>query len=149
MGNMIWKLIGAILLNLLPIILFVVFDYKTIFFVSYVVTPMPLFCCCYEIFYLSKCSICLGSKTITIKRPFHKNIEYPLLEVRWSAIQVTFRGCDIYIYRGSKKIMRITNGWENYDMLMTFPHLHPNRGIELDLIKNRNNRLKNERKYKI
>jgi hypothetical protein len=31
---------------------------------------------------------------------------------------------------------------------MTFPHLHPNRLIELELIKRRNERLKLERQYK-
>ncbi|MBR5187618.1 MAG: hypothetical protein IKW18_04015 [Clostridia bacterium] len=45
-------------------------------------------------------------------------------------------------------MMKITNGWDHYDFLMTFPHLHPNRLIEIELIKRRNERLKLERKYK-
>ena len=147
---MLLKLIGAVLFNLIPIILFIIFDYKTIFFALYTVAPLPLFLCVYEIFYLSKCSICFGNKTITIKRPLHSDVEYPLLEVKWSAVQIGLgRGCDIYIHRGSKKIMRITDSWDNYDILMTFPHLHLERSIEKQLIKRRNDRLKNERKYKI
>ena len=55
---------------------------------------------------------------------------------------------NIYLCQGKKKIMKISDRWENYDFLMTFPHLHPNRLIELELIKRRNERLKLERQYK-
>ena len=57
-----------------------------------------------------------------------------------------FKSAAVFIHRGQKKVMRITEIWENFDYLMTFPHLHPNRQTELELIKKRNERLKWEKK---
>ena len=118
------------------------------FFAMFIASPILIFMFCYETFYLSKCSVSLNKKTILLKRPFHKDVEYPLLEVRWSAVRYAPRGFDIFICRGQQKMMRITDSWDNYDILMTFPHVHKDRIAELELIRRRNERLKMERQYK-
>ncbi|MBO5048604.1 MAG: hypothetical protein J6D19_09425 [Clostridia bacterium] len=138
------KLIGAAFANLLPILggllwhpyLFILLPLTAVFFLM----------CFYEI-YASKCKVTFGKKTILIQRPFHKDVEYPLAEVTWSARpRWDFKSAAVFIHRGQKKVMRITEIWENFDYLMTFPHLHPNRQTELELIKKRNERLKWEKK---
>ena len=144
--NMRLKLTFSIILQFLPILGMIFFDFG--FLLLYLFTPIPIFCCLYEIFYMSKCRLTFGKKTVIISRPMRKDAEYCLDEVRWSASQIGFRGCNIYLHQGKKKIMKITDGWDHYDFLMTFPHLHPNRLIEIELIKRRNERLKLERKYK-
>ena len=144
--NMRLKLSLSVILQFLPILGMIFTDFG--FLLLYLFTPIPIFCCLYEIFYMSKCRITFGKKTILVSRPMHKDIEYPLCEVKWSAVQIGFRGCNIYLHQGKKKIMKITDGWDHYDFLMTFPHVHPNRLIEIELIKRRNERLKMERKYK-
>lgn len=145
MDKMFWRWCGAIALNTVPAILCIIHSY---FLVLYIVTFLSILSCLYETFYLSKCGVFFTSKTILIKRPFHKDIEYPLIEVKWSANQFTFRGYTIYIYRGNKKIIRISDSWKNYDFLMTFPPLYPNRMAVKDLIKKRNERIKSEKQFK-
>ena len=139
------KLICASFANALPIIGALV--WHPVLLLLCPLTAVFFLMCLYEILYLSKCSIFFGKKTILIKRPFHEDVEYLLCEVTWSATpRWDFKASAIYIHRGQQKIMRITEGWENYDFIMTFPHLHPNRQTELELIKKRNERLKWEKR---
>lgn len=141
------KMSGAVVLQFIPII--GVALWGPLFYVMYLITPISVICCLYEMIYLSKCRISFEKKTVIIKRPLHGDVEYPLCELMWSAsINFTFKGCTIYLYKGKQKMMKITDGWDNYDILMTFPHLHPNRFIELELIRRRNERLRMERQYK-
>ena len=141
------KISASVALQLLPIAGAVFLDSKCL--LMYLVTPISLICCLYEIFYMSKCTISFEKKTVIVRRPMHKDIEYPLCEVMWSAtMHIDLKRYNIYLCQGKKKIMKISDRWENYDFLMTFPHLHPNRQIELELIKRRNERLKLERQYK-
>ncbi|MBO5006033.1 MAG: hypothetical protein J6C89_01165 [Clostridia bacterium] len=148
MDKMFWKWCGAIALNTIPLILYIIHNCNYAFLVLYITTSLSILACLYETFYLSKCGIFFTGKTILIKRPFHKDIEYPLIEVKWSANQFTFRGYTIYIYRSNKKIIRISDSWKNYDFLMTFSPLYPNRMAVKDLIKKRNERIKNEKQFK-
>ena len=145
--NMRLNIFASIALQLLPIAGAVFLDPRCL--LMYLVTPISLICCLYEIFYMSKCTISFEKKTVIVRRPMHKDIEYPLCEVRWSAtMNIDLKRRNIYLCQGKKKIMKISDRWENYDFLMTFPHLHPNCLIELELIKRRNERLKLERQYK-
>lgn len=141
------KISGTVVLQLMPVIGAILWS-SPMFFIMYLFTPIPIIFCLYEIFYLSKCRISFEKKTVIVKRPLHEDVEFPLCELVWSATQFTFRGCNIYLHKGKQKIMKISDGWDNYDILMTFPHLHPNRFIELELIKRRNERLMMERRYK-
>ena len=58
--NMRLKLTFSVILQFLPILGMIFFDFG--FLLLYLVTPIPIFCCLYEIFYMSKCRITFWKK---------------------------------------------------------------------------------------